>query len=286
MRALGERGRPRGRLPADRHGPAARRSRRQRARGARGARRPCAATARRTSPSSCSTAARGCSPSPISGSDVDEGRSRAEAAVADGSAEAAWIRWIEAQGGTADESALEQAPVVREVTAPRDGAIVRLDAIRVGVAALHLGAGRRVKGDTIDHAVGVVCRRKRGDARRGGRRPRRDPRPRRGRRSRRPRERSLAAYELGDERRRQRPVLLEVIDVDDRCRRGAASVFACRSCPRSRASGAVSRPSSRGGGSSGSRSWTRGSRVRSIPVSSLESSRASESSPSTGAASI
>ena len=28
----------------------------------------------------------------------------------------------------------------------------------------HLGAGRRTKEDPIDHAVGVVCRRKRGDA--------------------------------------------------------------------------------------------------------------------------
>ena len=37
-------------------------------------------------------------------------------------------------------------------------------AIQVGVAALHLGAGRRTKDDTIDHAVGVVCLRKRGDA--------------------------------------------------------------------------------------------------------------------------
>jgi pyrimidine-nucleoside phosphorylase len=94
---------------------------------------------------------------------VEEGRSRAEAAVADGSAEAIWDRWIEAQGGTSDESALEQAPVVRELTAPQAGAVVGLDAIQVGVAALHLGAGRRVKGDTVDHAVGVVCLRKRGD---------------------------------------------------------------------------------------------------------------------------
>ena len=38
------------------------------------------------------------------GIDEAEGRRRAEAAVADGSAEAAWRRWIEAQGGTADES--------------------------------------------------------------------------------------------------------------------------------------------------------------------------------------
>ncbi len=92
-----------------------------------------------------------------------EGRRRAEAAVADGSAEAMWRRWIEAQGGTADESTLPAAPVVRVVEAPDDGAVARLGAIRIGNAALRLGAGRRTKADTIDHAVGVVCIRKRGD---------------------------------------------------------------------------------------------------------------------------
>ncbi len=97
------------------------------------------------------------------GIDLVEGRARAEAAVADGSADAVWSRWIEAQGGTADESALETAPVVRPVTAPRAGTIQRLGAIGVAVAALHLGAGRQVKDDPIDHAVGVVCLRKRGE---------------------------------------------------------------------------------------------------------------------------
>ncbi len=98
------------------------------------------------------------------GIDLDEGRSRAEAAVADGSAEAMWWRWLEAQGGATDEAAIERAPIVREVKAERAGSVESLDAIRVGMAALHLGAGRRVKTDTIDHAVGIVCRRKRGDA--------------------------------------------------------------------------------------------------------------------------
>ena len=41
--------------------------------------------------------------------------------------------------------------------------MTRLGAIAVGSAALHLGAGRRTKEDAIDHSVGVVCRRKRGD---------------------------------------------------------------------------------------------------------------------------
>ena len=48
--------------------------------------------------------------------------------MADGSAEATWRRWLEAQGGTADESALAHAPVVHEVTAPRAGVVTRLGA--------------------------------------------------------------------------------------------------------------------------------------------------------------
>jgi pyrimidine-nucleoside phosphorylase len=97
------------------------------------------------------------------GIDEAEGRSRAEAAVADGSADATWERWIRAQGGDPDESRLPTAPVVREVTAPADGHVTRLGAIAVGNAALHLGAGRRRKEDDIDHAVGVECVAKRGD---------------------------------------------------------------------------------------------------------------------------
>jgi pyrimidine-nucleoside phosphorylase len=97
------------------------------------------------------------------GIDEAEGRRRAEQAVADGSAVAAYERWIRAQDGDPDESALPAAPVVREVKAPGDGVVERLGAIQVGVAALHLGAGRQTKEDAIDHAVGVLCLCKRGD---------------------------------------------------------------------------------------------------------------------------
>ena len=96
------------------------------------------------------------------GIDLAEGRRRAEAAVANGSAEAKWREWIAAQGGDPDEGVLEQAPVVREVRATEAGVVVELGAIAVANAALHLGAGRRTKADTIDHAVGVVCHVKRG----------------------------------------------------------------------------------------------------------------------------
>jgi pyrimidine-nucleoside phosphorylase len=91
-----------------------------------------------------------------------EGRAQAERSLTDGSAQAAYEAWIAAQGGDPSESALAQAPVVREVRAERDGYVGRLGAIRIGQAAVHLGAGRRTKEDEIDHAVGIVCRKKRG----------------------------------------------------------------------------------------------------------------------------
>ena len=141
---------------------------------------------------------------------VDEGRRRAEAAVADGSALAAYDRWIRAQGGDPDPDVLPRAPVVLPVTAPSAGTVTRLGATAVGVAALRLGAGRRAKGDEIDHAVGVVCHAKRGasvaqddvlaevharDEESGARAV----------------QAVLSAYELGDEPPRAHHILLEVV---------------------------------------------------------------------------
>jgi pyrimidine-nucleoside phosphorylase len=97
------------------------------------------------------------------GIDEDEARRRAEAAVGDGSAVAAYTRWIRAQGGDPDESALPSATVIRPVEAGRAGVVRRLDAIAVGQAAVRLGAGRRTKDEAIDHAVGIVVRAKRGE---------------------------------------------------------------------------------------------------------------------------
>ena len=147
------------------------------------------------------------------GVDHAAGRRKAEGAIADGSAVEAYERWVEAQGGNPDESALPKAPLIREVFAPHDGYVQRLPALPIGLAALHLGAGRRTKDDAVDHAVGIVCRRKRGDSVEEG-----EP---------------LAeihahdeasadaaatavhdAYELGDERPREVPIVLDTIVAD------------------------------------------------------------------------
>jgi pyrimidine-nucleoside phosphorylase len=98
------------------------------------------------------------------GIDLGEGRERATVALGDGSALAAYERWISAQGGDPSEAALPEAPVVRAVAARRAGFVHSLDAIDIGLAALRLGAGRRTKDDAIDHAVGIRCAKKRGDA--------------------------------------------------------------------------------------------------------------------------
>jgi pyrimidine-nucleoside phosphorylase len=144
------------------------------------------------------------------GVDAEEGRRRAEAAVADGSALAVYERWIRAQGGDPEPGVLPKAPLVLPVTAPCAGSVTRLGAIAVGMAALHLGAGRRAKGDVIDAAVGVVCHVKRGarveagdllaevharDESSGAEAV----------------EAVLAAYELGDEPPREDDILLDVV---------------------------------------------------------------------------
>jgi pyrimidine-nucleoside phosphorylase len=102
------------------------------------------------------------------GVDEAEARERVAHAIGDGSAVEAYERWVRAQGGDPDEAALPTAPIVREVEASRAGYVSELGAVRVGQAALHLGAGRQTKDDAIDHAVGVVCLGKRGDRVAGG----------------------------------------------------------------------------------------------------------------------
>ena len=97
------------------------------------------------------------------GIDAEEGARRAERAIEDGSALGAYERWIAAQGGDPSLEVLPDAPVRTELTADRAGFVARVSALGVGRVALELGAGRRTKEDTIDHAVGIRCFAKRGD---------------------------------------------------------------------------------------------------------------------------
>jgi len=75
--------------------------------------------------------------------------------------------WVLAQGGDAsvvdDYGLMPQARLTRELCAAQDGFVADVNALTVGRATVALGAGRRRKGDAVDHAVGVVLRKKIGD---------------------------------------------------------------------------------------------------------------------------
>ncbi|MGZ6727975.1 MAG: thymidine phosphorylase [Gaiellaceae bacterium] len=144
------------------------------------------------------------------GIDETEARTRAEQAIADGTAFAAYERWIRAQGGDPDEGALPSAPVVRPLESPADGFVAALEAVRVGEAALHMGAGRQTKDDRIDHAVGIVCLRKRSD-RVGAGKPLAEIHAQSEEAAQQAAEELLAAYELADEPPAERPVILDVL---------------------------------------------------------------------------
>jgi pyrimidine-nucleoside phosphorylase len=94
-------------------------------------------------------------------------RALAEKALEEGRALDKFQAMVEAQGGDGsvieDPDRLPKAELVETILAPRGGYLAKVDALQVGLAALHLGAGREKKGDPVDHAVGVVVHHKVGD---------------------------------------------------------------------------------------------------------------------------
>ncbi len=97
----------------------------------------------------------------------DEAARRVRETLDSGAALAKMREWIAAQGGDVayvdDPSQFPAAPYAREVLAPCDGYITKMDAEQIGHAAVLLGAGRLTKEDTIDHRAGIVLHRTRGD---------------------------------------------------------------------------------------------------------------------------
>jgi pyrimidine-nucleoside phosphorylase len=144
------------------------------------------------------------------GIDEPTGRERAATAIDDGSALDRYERWIAAQGGEPAEAALPVAPLVREVVAEGTGHVRAIGAVDVGLAALRLGAGRQTKEQTIDHAVGVRCLRKRGDAVARGD-VLAEVHARTSESAEQARAEVLAAYELGEDAPPPRPIVLETI---------------------------------------------------------------------------
>ncbi len=88
-------------------------------------------------------------------------------ALEDGRAMDAWKAMIRAQGGDPDAT-LPVAKETHEVLAPADGVLTELDALKVGVAAWRLGAGRARKEDPVQAGAGIEMHAKPGASVRAG----------------------------------------------------------------------------------------------------------------------
>ena len=83
-------------------------------------------------------------------------------ALQDGSAMDHWKRMIAAQGGDPDA----KLPVAREqhvITATESGIMTKMDAMKVGVSAWRLGAGRSKQGEKVQAGAGIEMHAKPGD---------------------------------------------------------------------------------------------------------------------------
>jgi pyrimidine-nucleoside phosphorylase len=98
----------------------------------------------------------------LAGKASDEAEARAQIAWAldDGRALAVFRKLVAAQGGderVIDEpNRLPRALATLGVASSHHGNVAAIDAEKLGVAAVWLGAGRRAKEDAVDHAAGIV----------------------------------------------------------------------------------------------------------------------------------
>ena len=100
--------------------------------------------------------------------DADSARQRLQETIDSGVALDRLAAMVEAQGGDKrvvyDPSLLPEASLVYEVKSEQSGYVSSMQAKGIGVAAMHLGAGRETAEGVIDPAVGIVLRKKVGDA--------------------------------------------------------------------------------------------------------------------------
>jgi pyrimidine-nucleoside phosphorylase len=94
------------------------------------------------------------------GDDLKTTKKLAADSIEDGTAFEKFKSLVEAQGGDVgaveNPDRLPRATLIETVIASQAGFISGINAREIGLTAMTLGAGRSKKGDTIDHAVGVV----------------------------------------------------------------------------------------------------------------------------------
>lgn len=98
---------------------------------------------------------------------VEEGINASKKAVSDDSAFQKWIDIVEEQGG--DSSVIREPDTHTEaefsepVSSARSGFITQMDAYKMGMVSVELGAGRKEKHDNVDPDAGFILHKKIGD---------------------------------------------------------------------------------------------------------------------------
>lgn len=99
--------------------------------------------------------------------DKAQARALLQQAIESGAAFDKLCEMVKAQGGDIRQllhpEALPKARHVIEIPSRHDGYVEKLHALTLGTLAMELGAGRMVKEDVIDPAVGIVLQKKAGD---------------------------------------------------------------------------------------------------------------------------
>ena len=98
---------------------------------------------------------------------IAKGREAAGEALHSGAALEKFKSFVEGQGGdpaiAEDAGLMPQPKASLDVRAEQDGFVTALDAMQIGIASQHTGAGRQRKEDEIDLSAGILLRCKRGD---------------------------------------------------------------------------------------------------------------------------
>ena len=97
----------------------------------------------------------------------DDARKYLEKILENGRAFEKFREFVIAQGGDVsyidDPSKFEVSKNIIKIYSPRSGYIKKINALEIGIASMHLGAGRETLDDVIDMSAGIVLNKKIGD---------------------------------------------------------------------------------------------------------------------------
>lgn len=99
--------------------------------------------------------------------DEEEAREMLQRNIDNGNALRKLVEMVKAQGGNPEQvlhpELLPKAKMQVEIYAKKQGYVKELHALELGTLAMMIGAGRKVKEDSVNHAVGIVLHKKDGD---------------------------------------------------------------------------------------------------------------------------